>query len=317
MNDDGFDALLRRVATLSPEERARLEGRLTAARGSATSSGGGADEVVVAVRAEGEGWPLFLAVPSAGTLLQVRLLTDRLEAGFPVFAVVPPERDIPIEGAALRLHLVEEATAAIRRVRQHGPYVLGGFCLGGVYALEVARALVADGEQVATCLLLDAPYPQRPARRRAARLSELVGHHLRGIVAGGPGGAARYVAARLRRIGAFLAGARAKRDWLERAVREDPSLAASLRAFRDVPLSPVEVPLVHLVARDGMTRGGERRRHRRWARLAPAGLVVTEVPGAHDTLFEPENLGALSLAVERAIKEAARVPGLPGSSRWV
>lgn len=48
---------------------------------------------------------------------------------------------------------------AIRKVRPHGPYMLGGWSLGGLHAYEVARQLVIDGERVCGLLLIDAPNP--------------------------------------------------------------------------------------------------------------------------------------------------------------
>jgi thioesterase domain-containing protein len=43
----------------------------------------------------------------------------------------------------------------IRRVQQHGPYLLGGYCLGGTIAFEVARQLRARGEEIALLALFD------------------------------------------------------------------------------------------------------------------------------------------------------------------
>ena len=37
----------------------------------------------------------------------------------------------------------------IRSVQPHGPYYLGGYCLGGTVAYEMAQRLTSEGEQVA------------------------------------------------------------------------------------------------------------------------------------------------------------------------
>jgi amino acid adenylation domain-containing protein/FkbH-like protein len=54
---------------------------------------------------------------------------------------------------------VEEMAAAyveaIQRVQPHGPYHLGGYCMGGVVALEMARQLEAAGETVAEVVSID------------------------------------------------------------------------------------------------------------------------------------------------------------------
>ncbi|MGA3172785.1 MAG: amino acid adenylation domain-containing protein [Chthoniobacteraceae bacterium] len=55
-------------------------------------------------------------------------------------------------------HSIEEMAAArvelVRQVRPHGPYLLGGFCNGGLVAFEMARQLEAAGESVSSLVLL-------------------------------------------------------------------------------------------------------------------------------------------------------------------
>jgi len=57
-------------------------------------------------------------------------------------------------------HSIEEMAAArlelVRKVRPHGPYVLGGFCNGGLIAFEMARQLEAAGEKISSLILLSA-----------------------------------------------------------------------------------------------------------------------------------------------------------------
>ena len=48
---------------------------------------------------------------------------------------------------------------AIRQIQPQGPYMLGGWSLGGVHAYEVARQFLLDGEKVRGLLLIDAPSP--------------------------------------------------------------------------------------------------------------------------------------------------------------
>jgi acyl transferase domain-containing protein/thioesterase domain-containing protein len=49
--------------------------------------------------------------------------------------------------------------AEIRAVQPRGPYLLGGFSGGGITAYEMARQLVADGEEVPLIVMLDTPIP--------------------------------------------------------------------------------------------------------------------------------------------------------------
>jgi acetoacetyl-CoA synthetase len=51
--------------------------------------------------------------------------------------------------------MAAEHVAEIRRVQPRGPYLIGGSCLGGVVALEIAQQIFAAGEKVETLILLD------------------------------------------------------------------------------------------------------------------------------------------------------------------
>jgi thioesterase domain-containing protein/acyl carrier protein len=65
-----------------------------------------------------------------------------------------------------RLPTVEELAAracqSIRRIRPHGPYILGGYCFGGTVAFETAHQLRAMGEEVRLIALFDTPAPGYP-----------------------------------------------------------------------------------------------------------------------------------------------------------
>ncbi|MDH3592001.1 MAG: thioesterase domain-containing protein, partial [Planctomycetota bacterium] len=56
---------------------------------------------------------------------------------------------------------------AVREARPHGPYLLGGYCMGGLVALEMARRLQAQGETVALLAVLDTPWPRMADRWRS------------------------------------------------------------------------------------------------------------------------------------------------------
>ena len=54
----------------------------------------------------------------------------------------------------------------VRKIQPHGPYVLGGFCVGGAIAVEMASQLQAAGEEIGLLVLLD-PRFGRPRGLRA------------------------------------------------------------------------------------------------------------------------------------------------------
>ena len=58
---------------------------------------------------------------------------------------------------------------SLRAVRPEGPYLLGGFCNGGLLAYEMARQLHAEGQALDLLVLIDPMGLVYPARSRLAR----------------------------------------------------------------------------------------------------------------------------------------------------
>ncbi|MEA3209793.1 MAG: hypothetical protein QOE70_2850 [Chthoniobacter sp.] len=77
-------------------------------------------------------------------------------------ASVPPHRSVE----AMVADYVEE----IRTFQPQGPYLLGGECVGGVIAYEMARRFEALGEKVDLLVLLDSERPERAAYRHFCKI---------------------------------------------------------------------------------------------------------------------------------------------------
>jgi thioesterase domain-containing protein len=73
---------------------------------------------------------------------------------------------------------IEEMAAShlqtLRSVRLNGPYIIGGFCLGGIVAYELAQQIAASGKRVEMLLLIDAS-PEDKALRAARGLCQAGG----------------------------------------------------------------------------------------------------------------------------------------------
>ena len=99
--------------------------------------------------------PLFLVHGAEGNILLYRSLAADLGADQPVFGLQSAGLDgrSPIDGRFENVahRYIEE----IRQVQPHGPYMLGGYCLGGTLALEMARQLIASGETVGLLALIE------------------------------------------------------------------------------------------------------------------------------------------------------------------
>ncbi|MCI2419787.1 SDR family NAD(P)-dependent oxidoreductase [Saccharopolyspora sp. K220] len=122
-------------------------------------SGEVADEdIAMPVRPSGAGRTLFLMHPSGGDVVcyaeLARLLDDRVN----VVALTDPEL-VDGSGAADIAGMAGRFLDIVRRSQPHGPYLLGGWSMGGDLAQEMARRLHALGERTELLVLLDSNDP--------------------------------------------------------------------------------------------------------------------------------------------------------------
>jgi amino acid adenylation domain-containing protein len=108
---------------------------------------------VVALRTSGDRPPLFLVHPMGGNVLCYLNLVKHLPVDQPVYALQAAGAEPGATPQRTMSDLAASYIAAIRRVRPHGPYNVGGWSFGGYVAVEMARQL-ADGE-LARLILLD------------------------------------------------------------------------------------------------------------------------------------------------------------------
>jgi pimeloyl-ACP methyl ester carboxylesterase len=111
---------------------------------------------LITVQPNGKRQPLyFLHGDWAGGGFYCGRLAQQLGENQPFYAL-PPYRS----GRDETLTMEEMAAfhiAAMREHRPHGPYLIGGYCIGATVAVEMARQLVEQGEKVTRLLLVDAP----------------------------------------------------------------------------------------------------------------------------------------------------------------
>lgn len=118
---------------------------------------GGATREIVHVQPTGSKTPIFyLHGDIAGGGFYCLKLSQGLGADQPFYALPPVEVDNPLEDRPTVPQMATAHVAAIRSARPHGPYVIGGFCMGGLIAYEVARQLTEQGETVERLLVIDA-----------------------------------------------------------------------------------------------------------------------------------------------------------------
>ena len=110
---------------------------------------------LVIIRAEGSRPPFFCVHAAGGNLLIYRDLAKRMGDDQPFYGL----QSQGLDGEQPFLTSIEEMAthyiAEIRKVQPSGPYYLGGFCMGGNVALEIAQQLKAQGEKVALVAFME------------------------------------------------------------------------------------------------------------------------------------------------------------------
>ncbi len=114
---------------------------------------------LVQVQAGGDGTPIFFLHGDlfSGGLYCVQL-ARQIGSEQPFYALapyeVPPGEPMPSIETMAANHVRTLLTC-----RPHGPYVLGGFCISAVIAMEMAQQLTRRGEQVERVVMIDPPPP--------------------------------------------------------------------------------------------------------------------------------------------------------------
>jgi amino acid adenylation domain-containing protein len=115
--------------------------------------------VAVPLRPQGSKKPFFCIHPQGGTALCYFTLARYLGADQPFYAIRAPE----LAGEREPFECIEDMATyyidAVRRVQPEGPYLLGGWSMGGVIAFEMARQLDAKAARVGLVALLDTEPP--------------------------------------------------------------------------------------------------------------------------------------------------------------
>jgi acyl transferase domain-containing protein/thioesterase domain-containing protein/acyl carrier protein len=103
--------------------------------------------------------PFFMVAGMFGNVLNLRHLAHQVGTDRPFYGVQARGLFGDEQPHETFEEMARDYLAEVRTVQPHGPYLLGGFSGGGIAALEMARQLEADGEQVALLVLLDTPRP--------------------------------------------------------------------------------------------------------------------------------------------------------------
>ena len=102
--------------------------------------------------------PLFMTTDGSGTV-ESYIHLSALPEGRRIYALESPFLEDP---STFDLSIEEMASIfvrTIRRVQPHGPYLIGGWSAGSIYAYEVAHRLTREGEEILALVVIDMRAP--------------------------------------------------------------------------------------------------------------------------------------------------------------
>src|SRR6266516_1919208 len=97
---------------------------------------------------------LFLLPDGSGSAGSYAEL-PKIQAGIAVYGLNSPFISCPEEFTRPMDFIAQMYYEAICRIQPQGPYLLGGWSIGGAYAYDVAWQLVATGQEVSCLVLID------------------------------------------------------------------------------------------------------------------------------------------------------------------
>jgi len=123
---------------------------------------------LVPIRPGGSRVPFFLMHSHGGNVLEYYPLVNYLDVDQPVYAL----QARGLDGRIVRNQSMEQIAGAyieeIRRLQPIGPYLLGGFCFGGLLAFEIAQQLKSAGEEIAALIMIQTVHPALLAKEHSS-----------------------------------------------------------------------------------------------------------------------------------------------------
>ena len=137
---------------------------------------------LVPIQPGGSKPPFFCVHGGGGNVLIYRELARHLGTDYPFYGLQSRGLDGNSEYLTTTEAMADCYLREIRELQPEGPYYLGGFCMGGQVAVEIAQRLVRDGQQVNLLFVIDTHNfngvpPQFTFSQRVGNLSQKIKFH--------------------------------------------------------------------------------------------------------------------------------------------
>jgi fatty-acyl-CoA synthase len=134
---------------------------------------------LVALRRGGKGLDLFLVHASGGWAFPYVTLARHLGDDRNIHAFQAPQLHHGDPSQLTVESMADDYIAAMKAVRPHGPYLIGGWSFGGLVAFEMAARLRAAGDEVRRVILFDTTPPSATERFKRQVMVPLIGRLFR------------------------------------------------------------------------------------------------------------------------------------------
>ena len=269
-------------------------------------------QTMVPIQPEGSGAPFFCVHPVGGNVLCYASLADELGRDRPFYGLQSPVPDPQKKNFLNIEQMASLYIEEVRKVRPYGPYLLGGWSMGGLVAFEMARQFVAAGDAVDLLAMIDT-YPSTAARRidtpMLARfawdIGRLLGKDLRGM-------AQRFVDLSPEEQWQMLLDTLVQEDVLHRETAAS-ELTSMVDVFTQNSLaiesySMRKIPQRVLLFRAAQAENPEDLAQE-WAQWAGDGVDLHLIPGDHYSIVQRPNASQLAGLLKTRLEQPA-VPQL-------
>ena len=271
---------------------------------------------LVAIQPHGARPPFFAVHTISGQVMRYVELAQRLGEDQPFYGIQAEG----VNGGAMRQTTIRTIARSyvqeIRRVQRCGPYYLGGHCIGGVIAFEMAQQLHAAGEEVACLVLIDAYNPAHAPRRWMRKRIRLALERAAGL---SPGEQPLYFARAVvrkakRRVAQLLKGGHSVIRRYYRLIRQDAErVAVPADHLRSQVWTTLERAQSKYKPRSYSGRivlfcpvdPDPESADRGWSQIAKGGLEIHEIPGEHQTVFASVHVPVLAEKLSACLRAAA------------
>jgi len=255
---------------------------------------------LVKIQPRGVEPPVFFIHAEAGNVLLYRALAGRLGEDRPFYGLQAQG----LNGTEIVDRRIEDMAAhyiqEIRTVQPHGPYFLGGWCLGGAIAFEMAQQFRAEDEEVAALGMIQNSHLDYMASSKATMRQRLVyspidrvGYEFFELSKLRFGAKLSYIATKLRRA-VTVKRASARRRSLRGLERRSPQtdayfLEAHSESYKDAYFRYEPKPYhgrVIIIQASKQPRGVPPDPTLGWRGLVDGETDINTVEGYHRTIME-------------------------------